>query len=598
MTAAAAPATTTVRPRRRLLARSAARRSPYSVVVTAIAALLALLAIYPLIRVLLRLFVVDGSLDTSAIGETLGQDDLWKLLGTTLFVVVASSLVAVVIGTVLAWLNERTDARIGVAADAITLAPFIMPPIASAIGWVLLFSPKAGLANGIMRDALGAVGIEVTEGPVNIFTMYGLVMAYAVFMVPYVFLLASAGLRNVDPAIEEQSRICGSSTWRTLWKVTIPSIRPSLGGAAILLVWFGFALYSIPSVIGTGAGIEVLPVRIVNLVNFTSPPQTDVAVGLSMFIVLAVGIAWTAQNRVLARSRHATVGGKGVAARPVRLGRWKWPARMVFFAYLGISTILPIGALLITALNGFWTPDWSVSNFDLDAFRQVLEPGNNRNSLINSLQLAFVGALIGIAAAALLSVHVNRTKTWTSKVLDGAVRLPAILGSIVIGVGVILAFSGSPFNLHGTTTILLLAYVILYLPQASVASDAAVSQVGKELPEAAYISGAASGRTLRKVQLPIMASGLAAGWALLFVRMVGDLTASALLSGSGNRVVGFQILETYTSGTYGTLAALSLITTLVTAGVLIAVLAVTRRRTSWGRTKMGGDAAIGQGATG
>src|SRR5690606_34311663 len=135
--------------------------------------------------------------------------------------------------------------------------------------------------------------------------------------------------RNVDSSLEEQSRICGNGLWKTMWLVTIPAVRPSLGAALLLLVWFGFALYSVPAVIGTGAQIEVLPVRLVNLLSFTYPPETAQAIGLGMIVVLIVGGAWLLQTRILAGGRHATVGGKGHRMSRIELGRWRWAARSV-----------------------------------------------------------------------------------------------------------------------------------------------------------------------------------------------------------------------------------------------------------------------------
>jgi iron(III) transport system permease protein len=163
-------------------------------------------------------------------------------------------------------------------------------------------------------------------------------------------------------------------------------------------------------------------------------------------------------------------------------------------------------------------------------------------------------------------------------VLDGAVKLPAAISSIVIAVGFLLAFSGPPFNLNGTFLILLLAYLVLYMPQGSVAADAAASQVGGELPEASQISGASAGRTFWRINFPLMLPGLAAGWSLLFVRMAGDLTASAMLAGTSNPVAGFRILEIYQGASYAILAALSIVLTLIMLVVILAVSLFIRRR--------------------
>jgi iron(III) transport system permease protein len=97
-------------------------------------------------------------------------------------------LLALVVGAALAWLNERTDARMGFATDVLPIMPLRVPPIAGAIGWVILASPQAGLLNSFLRDLGGFVGIEMATGPLNIFSWYGVLIVYALYLVPHVFL--------------------------------------------------------------------------------------------------------------------------------------------------------------------------------------------------------------------------------------------------------------------------------------------------------------------------------------------------------------------------------------------------------------------------
>jgi iron(III) transport system permease protein len=553
--------------------------SLFDIVSAAIVLFFAALAIYPLIRVVLRLFYNNGKFDLSAFRAIFDQDGIGLLLLNTVVVVAASAVFALIIGSIMAWINERTDARMGLITDALPLVPFLVPPIAGAIGWVLLLSDRAGLLNAVFRWMLSQIGVNLNDGPFNIYSWPGLIFVYTIYSIPYVYLLVSAGLKNVDSALEEQSRICGSGLLRTMRLVTIPSVRPSLGAATMLLVWFGFALFSVPAIIGKGANIEVLSVRLVDLMSFTYPPETARAIGLGMIVIFAVGLAWFLQGRILKSGRFATVGGKGHKVSRIELGRWKGPARAIIILYIVVAAILPVIGLLLVALNGFWTPKIHWDHLNLGAFREILfEDGLTATALKNSLSLGVVGATLGIVAAATMALFIQRSGGRLARVLDGLIKLPASVSTIVLAIGFVLAFSGPPFNLNGTYAILLLAYLALYMPQASVAADAAAAQVGRELTEASRISGASGGRTLWRVNLPLMISGLTAGWALLFVRMIGDLTASSILAGTSNNVVGFRILEVYEGASFSTLAALSTVLTLVSAIVIIPVLAFSKRR--------------------
>jgi iron(III) transport system permease protein len=559
------------------------RISVFDLVTIIIALVLIAIVVVPLFRVLIGLFFVDGQFTLEPIRRTLAVPDLGRLILDTLIVVAASSLVALVIGVLLAWVNERTDARMGIVSDALPLLPFLLPPVAGAVGWTMLLAPRAGLANAWLRDVLAFFGIPLEEGPFDINSWYGLIWVFAVYAVPFIYMNVSASLRNFDSSLEEASRLSGASAWRTLRKVTLPAVMPGIGAGLLLCVWFGFGMFSIPSIIGTPAGIDLISVRIVELLTFTYPPDTEVAVGLSGFVVLFVGLAYLLQVRVLRSGRYATITGKGARSSVTKLGGWRWPVRIAVMLYVFISTLLPIIALVLVSLNGFWTPDIDWSSLSFDALRTaVLDDALTRQALVNSLGLGFVGGLLGILGAAMVALYVHRTRTAFSRGIDAAIKLPAAISNMVIAVGVLLLFAGPPFYMSGTLAILLIGYLALYLPQASIAADAAVTGVGKELPEASAVAGASPVRTFWRVLLPLMIPGLVAGWALLFIRMVGDLTASAILAGTSNPVVGFRILEVFNGGSYALLAALSTVLVLITGTVLVLVMWYTRRKSRFG----------------
>jgi iron(III) transport system permease protein len=559
------------------------RARPFAVVGWLVAAVLAATAVYALGTVVSRLVWVDGGFSAGVLRATLDVPDLAALVGRTVALVAATVVIALVAGSTLAWINERTDARIPILTDAVPLVPYLLPPVAGAIGWVLLLSPGAGFVNVGLRAVLARVGVDLTTGPLDIYSWYGLIFVFALYQVPFAFLLVSAGLRTLDPALEEQSRVCGAGPLRTLRRVTLPALAPSLGGAVLLMTWQGFALFSLPAIIGRPAGIDVLSVRIVRSLTASYPPATDVAVGLSMIAVSMVAIVWFTQSRLLRRGRYSTVGGRGTNTARLRLGHWRPVVRAGLLLYVLVAAVLPIAALVVVCLNGFWSATMRWDRFGFDPLRTtVFGNAATLRALSNSLRLGVAGATIGIVAAAVIAVVVTRSPRRSARALDAGIKLPASISNIVLAVGVLLAFAGPPFNLRGSLLILLVGYLVLYLPHGSVAADTAAGQVGAELTEASQVAGASAGRTFARIQVPLMLGGLAAGWALLFVRMTGDLTASALLAGTRNPVVGARILDVYQNGSYAEVAALSTVLVAVTGTVVGLTLAWSRRRGRWG----------------
>jgi iron(III) transport system permease protein len=439
----------------------------------------------------------------------------------------------------------------------VPLMPFLLPGIAFAIGWTLLLSPGAGILNVWLRDLLGVFGVDVERGPLNIFSMYGMIFCYFNALIPYAFLFVSAGLRNMPADLEEQARVAGAGRLKTFWRITLPAMKPSVSAAAVILVWFGFAMFSIPFIIGTGANVEVLTVRIVRLINFSYPPQTDLAVSLSLFILLFVGGAWLLQLRIMRSSTFVQVGGRGARGTTVKLGWLRWPARLFMIAFLLISGVMPMIGLLLTALQGFWTQRINWGELGFDSFKRVWQDEHIVAAFRNSLLLALVAGTGIILFAALMSTFMRRHSGPASRILEAAIRLPVVVSGFVLVIGMILAYSGAPFYLQGTFVLFIIAYMAMTIPQASIVADAAAAQVSDSMSEAAAVAGAKEGKVFRKVLIPLMIPGLIAGWTLVFVHIAGDMEVAALLASNQKPVVGYAILETYNAGKFADLAAIA-----------------------------------------
>jgi iron(III) transport system permease protein len=424
---------------------------------------------------------------------------------------------------------------------------------------------------------LGWAGVELDTGPVNIFTTTGLVCVMTLYLVPYVFLTVSAGLQNLNPSLEEASRICGAGPWTTLRRVTLPAIWPSVVSAGIIVLIFGMSLFSVPIVIGTTAGVDLLSVRIYRLL-YNHPPRTDLAVVLSLAMMVIVQGALALQILVTRSGRHAMIGGKGAAPTRVKLGRWRWLARGAINGYLLATAVIPVAALAIVSLQPFWSPTITLAQLSLANYKLVLvENAVTSQALVNSIGLGVVGATIGMMAAALLVLFSRTAKPMTQMAVEGITALPATLPHTVVAVSMVLAFTSGALNLHGTLAILLIANLVLVIPQAMRSARSALSQVGNDLIEAAQVASSTSFKTFRRIILPLMAPGLLAGWVILFVHISGELTATALLAGTGNPVVGLVLLDLWENGSFPQLAAIAMIMTVLDAAVVLAVMFGMRR---------------------
>ena len=245
-------------------------------------------------------------------------------LPDTLVFVVGSVVCTFVIAFALAWLVERTDLPWGNVLFTLVLFPLLVPTIVLAIAWIYLFGPNAGWVNVTLRALFGLGG----DGPLDVFTMPGLVACQSAALVPFVFLLLTATLRTMNPAFEEASSVSGASPWTTFVRVTLPVLRPGLLAPLIVASLVALEQFEMPLLVGPPARINVFSTRIFYELNpDTGLPIYGRAAAVALPFLVAALVLLAIYNRLVrAADRHVTVTGRGYRPRRLSLGRWRWPA--------------------------------------------------------------------------------------------------------------------------------------------------------------------------------------------------------------------------------------------------------------------------------
>lgn len=552
--------------------------SPFGIFAGLVTIGIVVLVGYPLISTLISVFITDGRIDLSAFVDVWSLPSIGTVLLNTFIVLAVSIPIALAIATLFAWIMERTNARIGWASTVLPLVPLMVPSLAGTVGWIALTSGRAGLLNVWIRDFLAIFGIQLTEGPFEIYSWAGIIFLYVLYIVPFGYLSISSALRNLDPSLEEAARVNGSGVFRTFWKITLPSIKPALVGAFNIQLIIGFAMFSIPATVGVSAEIELLSLRIYRLLTFAYPPDTDVAVVLSILMLLVVAVVGWWQIRVNRTKRFGTIGGRIGRGSMVDLGRWRWVASFGVLFYIAATSILPFLGLIFLSVQSFWSSTVDFSKFSFDNYVMLFQNPEIQRSLTNSVMFGIQGGIVVMVVATIVAMYLARNTGFLAKIVDNISRLPATIPHLVVAVAFVAAFAGPPFMLSGTAIILIAAYIVMYLPQAVVSANSAVAQVGNDMVEASFVSGAGQGRTFIKVMLPLIWPGFISGFALCFVLMAGELTGSAILAGINTPVIGFTMIKMWLNGSTTQLAALSVIVSVVFTIVTLLALLIGRRR--------------------
>ncbi len=554
------------------------RHRPLHAITAAVTLVLCALLLYPLVIMIWRTFVLDGDVIGFDEFERVFTDPRTRsVIVNTAIILFTAGPLALVVGGMLAWLNERTDARFGIVGELLPIASLLVPPIAGSIAWTFLLSPNSGFANVLIRDGLSVLGIQLEDGPFDVFSWYGVILAYTAYMVPYAYLPLAASLRSLDPALEEAARMAGSSPLRTFVTVTLPAVKPAALSAVFLVTVVGLGIYSVPSILGTRSGIDVVSTRIVQAMKFSYPPDTRTALLLGLAMLVVIGVVWILQSRSARSSNFARISSRGQSDAVVTLGRWRPVARIGMLGYLLMMSVVPLSAILFVSLQRYWTPDVKWDELGLHNYRALLaSSGPAGEALRNSLWLGVVGSVIGVLAAVFAALYLHRSTAWQARVADGVLKLPGNMSHIVLAVAFVLAFAGDPFRLGNTRWLLLIAFIAVYLYQAVLQSSDALSRVGNDLMDASYTSGHGEGRTLRWVTLPLMAPGLVSAGILFFVHIIGDVNAAAILAGSRNPVVGSTLVDLYEGGDHAQLAALAGILSLISVLFVLTALSLAR----------------------
>jgi iron(III) transport system permease protein len=467
-----------------------------------------------------------------------------------------TGLFSVLIGLPLAWAVSRTNVP---AKSLITLTAtlaYLSPPFLTAIAFVNLFAPQSGLINKLMRDVLGLPFLTF-----DIFSMKGLVLVTVLHTFPFVFLLAASALKSVDASYEEAAQILGASKWRTAFSITAPLVTPAILSGTLLAFVNAIALFGSQAIIGLPGRVVTLPTRIYAL--FDSPDGYGLASALSLVFILVTVAALFLQRSFLARRSFVTLSGKGSRPQLVNLGPGRWLLFGFALLIFIVAIILPYSALIAVSFSKSWGLDfWK--NLTLQHYWFILFEYNvTQRAIMNSLLLATLAALLAVTIGAVIGWIELRSKIPGRKLLDYVALVPLGLPGIVMAVALIQFWLKMPVALYGTLTILLLAYTARYIPLGVRAANASLRQVDPSLEESARILGAGWGMTMREITLPLIRPGLFAGWLLVFVPSIQELSASILLFSSSSMTLAVAVYNLYENGYTEPVAALSIINIII-----------------------------------
>jgi iron(III) transport system permease protein len=538
--------------------------------------ILTFLVIYPVSMLLLGALtntnpVVDGfgvfDLSLTNFITVLGNPNVHLALANSLIACGGGTALAVLIGLMFSWVVVRTDTPCKRFIAAASMIPLFVPPLVAAVAWSILASPKTGLLNTLMAWA----GITWRF---DVYTMAGLIVIFGIYYAPYVYMFTASALRNMDPALEEAAEVAGASALRILLTVTFPLIAPAIISGMLLSFIVMLGIYGIPAVLGAPGDIPVLTTYIFKLTNW-SPPLYSTAASVAIILMVVTGFLVWLQQKVVSGRSYVTVAGKAFRPGVMKLGAWRYFTLGLAVIYLVVVVVLPTLALIVAAFRKFLFIRNMESLFDtrqysLIHFERLFDNPLAMRSIVNTMEVGFVTALIGGVFAFAIGYTVNRTTVPGRGAINVISTIPVAIPGLVIGVAYLWAWIGLPGGLYGTIWILALAFIARFMPDTIKALSTSLLQIHRELEEASWICGKGLLGTIRTIVLPLARPGVIAAMTLLFILAIRELGSSLFLYTSNTMVMAVLLLDYYEGGNVGITSAFSLVQTALLA-VLIGI---------------------------
>ncbi len=483
---------------------------------------------------------------------------------TTLTMSVSVSVICCLVAAPLGWLAARTDMPLSRTLRTLVMASLVTPPFVGAIAWEMLAAPNSGLLNKAWRYVTGA------EDPLfDIYSLEGLIFVMACYTFPYVFILIANALDRMPGELEDASSMLGAKTWQTARRITIPLALPVILAGALIAFLQVLNQFGAPAILAIPAGFHTLTTKIWSLFQF--PPKSELASASSLPLLLLTVALLRLQSVALGRRGYAVLGGKYGAPRLIRLGFLRIPAAVLAMGVLALPLFLPYAALLNTAFSPvsseFVTPataTWQNVRFTFTELSSTMP------ALKNTFILAVSSATLGGLLALLIAYIVARQAVRGHRVLAFLATSPLAIPGIVLGVGLFLSYSQT---LYGTLWILLIAFITIELPASYQQLGSAFHAVHPELEEAGRMLGASRLRTLYDITAPLLRTAAIATWCFIFVAVIRELSAAAVLFTSETKVLSVLIFDLKESGDVGAIAVISLTMVVLTA---IAITAANR----------------------
>ena len=543
-----------------------------AVVQNGVALLTAVLVLAPLLPILYQAFIDRPLYDTGQqltlrnFADLASSDSFREAITNTLVFALLATVVAQVFGLVTAILVARTDVPGRGFFGSALIWPLFLSHLVTAFGWTIMYGPS-GYVTGLVATVTGI------EHPWNLYTIPGLSVVAGVATAPLTFLYCVTSANAQDPALEDAARTVGAGPMRVLFSVSLPLLRPALVFSTVQNFVITLESLSIPLLLGGPVGLRFFTTFIYDEgLNATVVNYGLVGAAAVVLLLLVVGLI-VVQNRLLRNAqRFVTVGGKASRTRLMRLGAWRWPAFLFLAAYFLFFVVAIAAGLLMRASTAFLTPlvpFWELLTWD--NFHLIFSYEAYVRSIWNTLFIAVVGGAIGTVLIAAIALVTQRSEYRVRAAVEYVALFPRAVPGILVGMGAFYALVLIPSVgwLRNTVWVLMVVFIMRYIPTGYSAIAPTLMQIGRDLDRGARSVGADWWTACTRILLGLIKASLLSCFVILFIHFLKEYTSAVFLFSPGSEVMGTTMLTFWVQGDTGPVAALACLQIGITAVMLL-----------------------------
>ena len=533
-------------------------------------ALLAVLAVVlvglivcPVVMIFAKAVIYDGRLDLYHAGQTLAQSENLRMIANSLLLGVLVVLLSTLIAAPLAYLFSRTKFARYRVFDIIFMIPFMTPPYIASMGWIL-FMQKKGLLQQLIPAAAGSENV--------FFTLGGLVLVMSLHVFPFMLTMLKNAMLNISSSLEEAGAVFGAGFGARMCKIFLPLLSGNYAIGALLVFVKTLSEYGTPATLGKRIGFEVFTTEIHRHATI-APIDFGGSASLSSVLVGICLCMWFLQNYITTRKSYNLVSGKGSRRVEQKLSRTATVAAWVYIAVVLLVAVgVPYFSVISTSLINLRGYGLASGNFTLAHYVELFtENTKGLSALKNSIFLAVVSATLCAVLGTLLVLAVRGSRSRLRKLVEAIGLLPEMLPGIVLVIGIML-FWNQIYNilpLYNTIGIMVLAYVVLFLPYTVQYVTSSFTQISDSLLAAGRVFGGSPLYILRRITLPLIRPGIVTGWMMTFIIAFRELVTASLIAPPNTLVVSTYIMREFEQGSVSVGMAMAVLCVLFTTTALL-----------------------------